>query len=315
LALAILCSGQGWQRADMFALTGSAPAAAGLFAHAANLLGGRDPREIVLDYGSESLHHNRVAQILCSLQSLAATAALRESMTDRLVVAGYSVGEVASWGVAGALAMTDTLEMVGHRADAMDAATPPGDGMLFVRGLSRVTLDRLCERHDAAIAIVEPNNAFVVGGNRTALRALAVDARALAARHVVEIPVEIASHTRRLARASIDFCDQLRRVTVRLPPPGSVRLLSGIDGSAVLDAARGLDKLARQISQTVQWASCLQSCIEAGATCFLELGPGVALSGMVANAYRDVPARSLDEFKTLDGVRAWLSRFAGKGSG
>ena len=40
----------------------------------------------------------------------------------------------------------------------------------------------------------------------------------------------------------------------------------------------GLDKLAAQISQTVQWGDCLQSCLEAGATAFLEFGPGHALS-------------------------------------
>ena len=47
MALAILCSGQGRQHPDMFALTGDAPEAAGLFAHAAKLLGGKDPRDFV----------------------------------------------------------------------------------------------------------------------------------------------------------------------------------------------------------------------------------------------------------------------------
>ncbi|MEA2799987.1 MAG: [acyl-carrier-protein] S-malonyltransferase, partial [Rhodospirillaceae bacterium] len=47
MTLAVLCSGQGPQRSNMFALTGDAPEAANLFAHAATLLGGRDPREMV----------------------------------------------------------------------------------------------------------------------------------------------------------------------------------------------------------------------------------------------------------------------------
>ena len=38
MTLAILCSGQGLQRPDMFALTGDAPEAADLFAHAAKLI-------------------------------------------------------------------------------------------------------------------------------------------------------------------------------------------------------------------------------------------------------------------------------------
>jgi malonyl CoA-acyl carrier protein transacylase len=134
VTLAILCSGQGRQHAGMFALTGEAPDAAPLFAHATDLTGGRDPREIVRNESSTALHHNRIGQILCTLQALAAMSALRSAMPDRLVIAGYSVGEVAAWGVAGVLAMTDTLDLVADRAAAMDSAAPAGDGLLFVRG-------------------------------------------------------------------------------------------------------------------------------------------------------------------------------------
>ncbi len=121
MTIAILCSGQGRQHAEMFALTGDAPEAGSLFAHAATLLGGRDPREVVRTETSEVLHHNRIGQILCALQALAGAAALRDAMPDRLVVAGYSVGEVAAWGVAGLFDMTDTLDLVARRAEVMDA--------------------------------------------------------------------------------------------------------------------------------------------------------------------------------------------------
>jgi [acyl-carrier-protein] S-malonyltransferase len=307
MTLAILCSGQGRQHRDMFALTGDAPEAAGLFAHAATLLGGRDPREIVRSEAAEALHHNRIGQILCTLQVLAAASVLRDRIRDRFIVAGYSVGEVAAWGVAGLVSVTDTLDLVARRAEAMDAATPPGDGMLFVRGLPRDTIDRLCERHDAAVAIVNPGDAFILGGSRTTLNALADDAKAMNAARVVDVPVEVASHTRRLASASTEFRDSLSHAAVTALPTSGVRLLSGIDAAPVIDVKAGLDKLATQISHTVQWADCLEACIESEATMFLELGPGRALSDMVAGAYHDVATRSLDDFRTLEGVRAWLA--------
>ncbi len=121
MTLAILCFGQGRQHPGMFALTGDRPEAADLFRHAATLIGGRDPREIVRTGTSDTLHHNRTGQILCSLQALAA-AALRDVMPDRLVVAGYSVGEVAAWGVAGFLSMIDTLDLAARRRKSW---TPP----------------------------------------------------------------------------------------------------------------------------------------------------------------------------------------------
>ncbi|MDI4236738.1 malonate decarboxylase subunit epsilon [Bradyrhizobium sp. Arg237L] len=307
MSLAILCSGQGRQHRDMFALTGDAPEAASLFAHAATLLGGRDPREIVRSESAEVLHRNRIGQILCTLQALAAASVLRDQMPDRLIVAGYSVGEVAAWGVAGLTSMTDTLDLVARRAEAMDAATRPGDGMVFVRGLPRDAIDTLCERHDAAVAIVNPGDAFILGGSRATLNALADDAKAMNAARVVDVPVEVASHTPRLAKASTEFRDRLSHAAVTALPAAGTRLLSGIDAAAVIDVKAGLDKLAAQISQTVQWADCLQACIESEATVFLELGPGGALSEMVAGAYHDVATRSLEDFRTLDGVRAWLT--------
>jgi [acyl-carrier-protein] S-malonyltransferase len=311
MTLAILCSGQGRQHRQMFALTGDAPEAAGLFAHAAALLGGRDPREIVRTETSEALHNNRIGQILCGLQALAAAAALRNTVPGRRVVAGYSIGEVAAWGLADCFGPADTLDIVARRAEAMDAATPRGDGMLFIRGLSRDAIDELCKRHDAAIAIVEPGDAFILGGGRAALEVLADEAKAMNATRVVDVPVEVASHTRRLAGASVAFREILRHIPVR-PPTADTRLLSGIDGAAVINVETGLDKLAAQISETVQWADCLQACMEAGATAFLELGPGRALSQMVAGAYPDVATRSLDEFRTLQGARAWLASHASR---
>ncbi|WP_428668520.1 acyltransferase domain-containing protein [Reyranella sp.] len=299
MTLALLCSGQGRQHRDMFALAGDAPEAAGLFAHAARLLGGRDPRELVRRDSDEALHANRTGQILCTLEALGAAAALRDALPDRLVVAGYSVGEVAGWGVAGLFSPTDTLDLVARRAEIMDAVSPAGDGLLFVRGLPHAVIDGLCERHDAAVAIVNPGNGFVLGGNRAALVALAEDAKALNAVRVVDVAVNVASHTKRLATASATYREVLSHVAVAPPAPGR-RIISGIDGAPVLDVQAGLDKLAGQISHTLQWADCLQGCVEAGATAFLELGPGRALSDMIAGA------RCLEEFRTLEGSRAWL---------
>lgn len=307
MTLAILCSGQGWQRAGMFELTGDSPEIAGLFAQASLLLGGRDPRELVLTEPSGVLHRNRVGQILCALQALAAATVLKSYIPDRSVVAGYSIGEMAAWGVAGFLSPRDTLELVAKRAEAMDAAASPGEGLLFVRGLAREVIDGLCRRHNTAVAIVEPGEAFVLGGQHAALRALADEALAMGGTRFVDLPVEVPSHTRWLAGAADEFRACLGHIAANAFERSGARLLSGIDGAPVIQIKTGLDKLAAQISQTVHWEKCLEGCIEAGATVFLELGPGRALSDMVGSTYLGIPTRSLDHFKTLHGVRAWLA--------
>lgn len=310
MTLAILCSGQGPQHHTMFALTGDAPENAKLFAHAAMLLGGRDARRMVETESREVLHRDREGQILCTLQALAARAALTDALPRKLLVAGYSIGELAAWGVAGLIDATTTLDIAARRAEVMDAASMPGDGLLFIRGLSHDAVENLCKRHGAAIAIVNPGDAYVLGAAGAALDTLLDEAKTMGAAGRL-LPVNVASHTPRLADASMEFRKVLAQTSIRQTPISDVRLFSGIDGSAVVDVGAGVDKLAKQISHTVQWAACLEGCVEAGASAFFELGPGRALSEMAIGAYPAIPARSLEDFRTLEGARSWLNRVTG----
>jgi [acyl-carrier-protein] S-malonyltransferase len=217
------------------------------------------------------------------------------------------VGEMAAGGIAGLMDPTVTLDLVARRAEIMDAASAVGDGLLFIRGLSRGAVDELCKRHDAAVAIVNPGDAYLVGGTGEALDALGADAQAMGTAHIVRLAVTVASHTHRLAAASVEFRKLLDKTPIQRKPNMGVRLFSGIDGNPVLDIPTGLDKLAAQISHTVQWEACLVGCIEAGASAFLELGPGRALAEMAAVTYPTLPARSIEDFRSVTGLRAWLA--------
>jgi [acyl-carrier-protein] S-malonyltransferase len=303
--LAILCSGQGRQHAGMFDLTGDAPQAAGLFAAAAKWFG-QDPRRWVRSAGPNELFSNRNAQLLCTLQALGAAAALADAMPSRRCVAGYSIGELPAWGVAGLISGGDTLELAAERADVMDAARSGEQGMLYIRGLQRSAVEQLCEHRDAAVAIVNPGDAFVLAGKRVALDAIAGEAKRRPSVHVAPVCVTVASHTYLLVKASEAFRERLSRARVQPAPAQGVRLFSGIDGTTVLDVSSGLNKLALQISQSLQWSTCLRSCIEAGAEMFLELGPGGALAAMARVAHPGIRARGLDDFRSLQGARAWL---------
>ncbi len=308
MTLAILCSGQGAQHKDMFALTAQAPEAAGVFAAAAAALG-MDPRDFVREADDVVLHANAAGQILCAAQALAGFAALKLAPATRLTIAGYSIGELAAWGCAGLFSPQATIELARERAALMDAAGGPDDGLAFVRGLGRDSVDGLCARHAAAIAIVNPGAVFVLGGARENLRALCAEALSLGAANAAPLKVNVAAHTPRLAAASASFRKALAAQSVR-PRAVGVRLVSGIDAGFVRVVEAGLDKLAAQISQTIDWAGCLDACVEAGAAAFLELGPGRALAAMVEAAYPGVRARSLEDFRTVDGAARWLAESA-----
>ena len=306
MTLALLCSGQGRQHPAMFDLTGAAVAAQPLFAHAAGLL--RDePRRWIGTRGSAELHANRPAQLLCTLQALSAAAALADVLGPlRLCVAGYSVGEVAAWGVAGLLTGAAALDLVEARAVLMNEARHGEQGMLFVRGLPRTRVDACCAGRNAAVAIINPGDALVLGGARADLETIAQDALQQGASRVVPVGVDVASHTRLMAAAVAPFRERLAAAAAAPAPRPGVRLFSGIDGATVLNVTTGLDKLAAQLAAPVDWAACLEACVETGATAFLELGPGRALAEMAAGAYPQLPARSLDDFRSLEGARRWI---------
>jgi [acyl-carrier-protein] S-malonyltransferase len=307
--VAILCSGQGRQHPAMFDLVASCPEAEPVFAAAAKALG-QDPRRFVREAASADLFADLAGQILCCTQALATRAALGPAWPARAVIAGYSIGELAAWGCAGAIDGPTTLGLAQRRAAADDAAAPKDSGLAAIVGLRRPTLEPILARHQVFMAIVNEDDNFTVGGLRSALDAVCEEAGALGAKRAVVLPVAVPAHTPLLRQATDQFRIVLREASPRLPPR-EYRLLSGLDGDTVYDIETGIDKLARQISTTINWAACLESCRSAGAVAALELGPGAVLSHMASALFPDGRARAAEEFHTLAGLRAWLQHAMG----
>lgn len=306
MTLAILLSGQGGQHPAMFALTADRPEAQGVFEAARPLLGGTDPRDVAR--AGEGLHGNRTGQILCCVAALAGWSVIAAGNPGRAIVAGYSIGDLAAWGVAGRFNAATVLNLAAARAEAMDAASGEGFGLAGIRGLGLDALDALARRHECHLAIRNAADSGVVGGRCDALDALCAEALAQGAQRAVPLSVATPSHTPLLAAASASFRETLARADLHNPPPSAPRLLSGLDGATVFRPEPGLDKLARQISHTIDWAACLTACGEYGATHILELGPGHALATMAQAALPGAKVHALDAFRSVEGVLDWIGR-------
>lgn len=304
--VAILCSGQGAQAADMFDLVGEAPGAAPVFAAARRVLDGRDPRDLVRQASDAELHANRTAQILCCTQALAYWAVLRPASPRPLTVAGYSAGELAAWGIAGILDAETVLDLTARRAALMDEASPAASGLGAVLGLPRAEIEAICRAHDLHIAIVNGPLHVLLGGAVTDLEPALAEAEQRGASRTVRLPVSVASHTPLLREAGERFGELLRRRVTGMHLSPGVRLISGVDGAPVLRLDDGLRKLALQIRQTVDWAACMDACRGARPQRVLELGPGDALARMAGDAMPDITAHSVTAFRSLDGIRRWL---------
>lgn len=305
IGTAIVCSGQGGQASTMFDLLGGAPAASPVFEAAKSVLGGIDPRDLVRQQSSAAIHADKTGQVLCCTQAMAAWAVIGDKLPRPLLVAGYSIGEVAAWGVAGLLDATGVLELASRRAAAMDAATLQPSGLASIRGLYRDVLEPVCQAHRCAIAIVNGPDQMLAGGTLADLAAVMRDAMRAGAQHAAILPVAVASHTPLLAAARAAFRQDLAKAPIPARVPEGIRLLSGIDGMAVFDVEDGEEKLARQIAQTVDWAACMDSIRACGVNKVIELGPGAALARMLRTELPHGDVHGLAEFHTLSGFTGW----------
>ncbi|MFV3074974.1 ACP S-malonyltransferase [Niveispirillum fermenti] len=301
MGLGILCSGQGGQHAGMLDVLAGEPATQRIFDRAA-AAGWDDPRRLVAGDPAR-LTRNRVAQPLLCLVQAAAWAALAPLLPPPLAVAGYSIGELTAYHVAGALALDPLLALASARAGAMDAAmarTGEAGAMLAVRGLDRPTLLSF----GGEIAIANGPDRYVIGGTAGHV-ALLRDRLEAAGAAVTAIAVDIASHTSMMAPAVAPFHAALAAAPFTAP---LCPVLAGIDGAPVFHPDRARASLASQLVRTVEWAACLDGLRERGCTLLLELGPGDALSRMAQSHLPGMPVRALADFRSLRGAAAWVER-------
>ena len=310
MTLAILCPGQGEQHPGMLALIAGNPTAEKIFAEGARALG-TDVREALS--APDQIHVNAIAQPLLCLTELATWAALREAVPTPMAFAGYSVGELASYACAGAMSAAQLAILAATRANLMDAANAANSapsGLLAVRGLHRAEIDVLCKvennHHAAWVAIVNANDAFIIGGEDSTLNALADRAR-LRGAQITRLKVSVASHTPLLAAAVQPFRAALERAEFLTP---NSPVTAGISASFVTSRSNAIVTLSEQLAGPILWSQCLESLYERGCRVYLELGPGRALARMAqAHLGDSIEARSVDEFRSLDGVAKWVGQY------
>jgi [acyl-carrier-protein] S-malonyltransferase len=301
--LAILCPGQGAQHPAMFDMARGDPAASALLDawYADPALGA------TLHAGlGEERFTNRIAQPAIVAATLAMWRALQATIATPALVAGYSIGELSAYGVAGALAPEDVIRLAIERARLMGACVIDGaeQGMVALSGMPAGTVDALLADTGFYPAIVTGDDALVAGGPAAQRDALASAAIA-AGGHATVLPVAVASHTPLLAGAVAPFAAVLAAAHWCAP---AFPVLSGITAEPVSDAAKALAELPRQIAEPIRWRDCMDALGEAGVTVALELGPGAALSRMLQSRNSNIACRSVTEFRSLDGIRAWLER-------
>lgn len=303
MELAVLCSGQGGQNREMFDILEASPAARHVLEQASDFLGW-DVLAAVRNFPEPSLFENRIAQPLICTAAIATWTALARDVPRPVTFLGYSVGELAAYGCVGSLSLRQTLYLAQRRAALMDSIGTGSSGLLALRGLGRGTVETLCNEHKGEIAIINGPDHFVVGGEKGNLEQLQAAALKKGATVARQLRVAVAAHTSMLAGVADKFVEELVASDFKDP---DIPVLAGVSAQAVYDRNMAISTLAAQLHSPIDWSSCMHSAIERGARLFIEIGPGNALSSMVRDAYPGVSARSVSEFRSLQGMQNWVS--------
>jgi [acyl-carrier-protein] S-malonyltransferase len=292
--LLLLCPGQGGQHAGMLDLARTAPAAAKLLGECG--LTAPEPA---------TMFENRIAQPLIVGATLAMWEALRRRVPAPTLVAGYSVGELSAYGVAGALAPTDAVRLAEVRATVMDAAAANGSqALVAIGGMPVERVPALLHADGFELAIITGHDSCIAGGLAATVPHLE-NAVAAAGGRLQRLPVGIASHTSLMAPAVAPFAGALLAAPFHAQ---ACPVLSGIGAEKIDSKARAVDTLSRQLSETIGWSDCMDAAAEAGVTVALELGPGAALARMMQARHPQIACRSVADFRSLDGIIGWIGR-------
>jgi [acyl-carrier-protein] S-malonyltransferase len=247
---------------------------------------------------------NRVVQPSIVAWQLDTYAAVAAALPPPVLVAGYSVGEIAACAIAGAYAPADAVAIAGERALLMDAAAPYPCALGAILGLAQSAVDVLCTRHGAAIAIRNGARHFVVGGRREAVQALVEDAGLAGATRAHLLPVNTPAHTPLLCAAVAPFAQVLWQ---RVRSPLRIAAISAIDASRIATPEEVVAALSRQLATTLDWASCMDAIDEMRPDAVLEIGPCNALARMFAEACPGTPVRAVEDFREPAAAAAWVA--------
>lgn len=240
--------------------------------------------------------------------SVAAAEVLREKGVQPDFVAGHSLGEYSALVVAGALRLSDAIQLVRKRGQYMQEAVPVGQGaMAALLGLDVNLVEEIC-RDSAQGDVVSPANLnspgqIVIAGHAGAVMRAVEIAKARGAKRAILLNVSAPFHCALMKPAQDQLSrdlDDIEIADLRVP------LVSNVDAQEVRSGAAARDGLKRQVTAPVRWEQSVHFLESAGVSLFIEVGPGKVLSGLVRQIDRQAQCLRAEDVGTLNEVLARL---------
>jgi [acyl-carrier-protein] S-malonyltransferase len=301
----LLFAGQGAQSVGMGReLAESFPVVRGMLSEADGILG-MGLSDVMFGGPMEELTRTSRCQPALYVHGLACLAVLREAVPglDVGAAAGLSLGEFTAHAAAGTFSFADGLRLVARRGEFMEAACEATEGtMLAMLGGEEEAVRALAADADVDLANFNTPGQIVLSGSRENIAKAVALAKERGLRGK-ELPVAGAYHSRLMASAQARLATELAATAIGDPSFPVVCNLEARPVSGADDIRRTLEN---QVTGSVRWAQSMEYLLGEGFDCFLELGPGGQLAGMLGRIRKGTEVHSISDPASLEKAVAAL---------
>ena len=301
----LLFSGQGAQAVGMGKDWMESSAAARAILEEADAVLGFSLTQVMFEGPMEALTRTSRCQPALYAHGLACLAALREAAPDLEVVAaaGLSLGEFTAHAAAGTFSFAEGLALVAQRGRFMEEACEATEGsMMAMLGGEEEAVRQLAADGDVDMANFNTPGQIVLSGAKENIVRTASLAKERGLRGK-ELAVAGAYHSRLMISAQEKLRTVLAKMAWGVP---RFPVVCNLEARPVLEAEEISRTLEQQVTGSVRWAQSMEYLLESGADCFLELGPGGQLAGMLGRIRKGTEVHSISDPASLEKALAAL---------
>lgn len=297
MRIAILFAGQGSQYFGMGRdFYESYPYVRSMYAEASRNLG-YDIGRICFEE-NDLLHLTEYTQPAITVTNCALYEVLRRELKLQPAVAfGFSLGEYSALYAAGVFNFSQLLQLIKYRAEFMtEAAKQVPGGMAAIIGLTREDLERICLETGVYIANYNCPNQLVIAGQSGSLENAVEKAKSAGAKRAVMLNVSGAFHTPLMSSAAQKMREVLRTVDANAP---EFPVIMNYDAKQ-LRSKDLKEAMEMQIKSPVRFEESIRLIRnDFQIDCFIEIGPGKVLSGLVRRIDSGVKTFNLEKIDDL----------------
>ncbi|MEY2792106.1 MAG: [Acyl-carrier-protein] S-malonyltransferase [Bacteroidota bacterium] len=235
--------------------------------------------KVMFEGTEEELKQTKVTQPAIYLHSVLVAKLAKDFSPE--MVAGHSLGEFSALVAAGALSWQDGLQLVSKRALAMQKACEiQKSTMAAVLGLPDNTIQAICNQSQGQVVAANFNcpGQVVISGSLEGIEKVGEELKTAGAKRVLPLPVGGAFHSPFMEPARLELAAAIEQTELKVPV---CPIFQNVNAKASQDPIEIKKNLIDQLTGAVLWTQSVEAMVAAGATEFIECGPGKVLQGLV----------------------------------